>query len=432
MPQEYPRYEQEPTIPLIDQWGMRQLMNRNGVLENFLSDIAPQSHDLFTLPELIKAVNNHIVAKLQSLNTALQQMGWSERIAATDSASIERCGMALARLAVRLLSHEAEIARHDERSDTEKIDRVLYVVEDSYGLCDFTSIVGDARITGKSPLVGEASPARFSPQSVEDSELEDALRNAAQKKILLDLYVQGKPLNQLGHLYAYYCERDWTASAPYRALADCLQLVGAVQMLMLARAGMSLSGVAGGAGDADNNIAARLGHMEIRDIQGEYKIIADGMTAAELMHELSKGLLEYIVLDTSLPAHGDFIPKAAEQLRRYLHRPTVEFVEYLYGPPLAKTLDFSLLSWLDHVRALPSLQQEPILCDLADTLRVSKSNILDKDNDSNLLLRLFKVISMMDGNQIKNVYTAALNNSAPHQFEKHLKRARATYDEQIS
>ena len=407
--------EQSPRLELLSRWpNIVESLRENKIFESLAPELQmpPES---FTSPEMLTAIDRHLLNKIDSFNSALQDLGMAEQ--QINNQALETplaLMMRLTPLALTLLEKEQQVNKEDARSKEEKSSEVLSGVAEQYDYSGLDNLVAEARITGKPEKYHEEGGA---PQ--EAQELPGQLRFSARKKVLVDMYVQGKALNQLGHMYAYYAGIEKKQHAPYRALADCLNLLNtATVFLMAEQAG---GGMAGQLNAGMESQSLRLGRAELRkNSQGEFQMYAWGMTAAELSHEISKGLLEYAVLDTSLPEAGTLSAKEATQLKSYLERPAIEMLELVYGAPLAKAVDQSISAWLKEIRAQhPSVRGEAI-SRIAKTLRVSEQDMASGKQDRNLSLRLFKVISGLPEEKLTEFYQHALKVRLPIDYWKQL------------
>ena len=406
--------EQSPQLELLSRWpNVVESLKQNKIFE-FL---APELHmppESFISPEMVAAIDKHLQNKLESLNAALKDMEL-ETLDEKDTENPLALALRLTQLAPDLIAKEQRAHENDTRPEQEKSNEVLNGVSEQYQFSGLDDVVADARITGQ--LESYRQEGGDAPEK--ELVLSDQLQFAARKKVLVDMYVQGKALNQLGHMYAYYAGTKKESHAPYRALADCLHLLNTATIFLM-------SEQRGGA-FADTSAtqmesgAMRLGRVEFRkNQQSKFQMHSWGMTAAELSHEVSKGLLEYAVLDTSLPAAGAISEKEAKQLKSFLERPAIEMLELVYGAPLARAVDQSISAWLKEIRAQhPSVRGEAII-QIAKTLRVSEQDMVSGKRDRNLSLRLFKVISGLPEKKLTEFYQHALKGTLPMDYWKQL------------
>lgn len=407
--------EQPPQLELLLRWpSVAEALRSNKVFESMAPELRmPQ--ESFASPEMLSVLDQHLRNKIDSLNSALKDMEL-DPLEKQDTETPLALASRLTKLALTLIEKEQHANEEDARPEQKKVNEVLNGVSEQYQFSGLDNLVAEARITGQPEKYlaegGDAPP--------EKSELPGQLRSSARKKVLVDMYVQGKALNQLGHMYAYYTGTETEKHAPYRALADCLHILNtATVFLMTGQRGEISAGLLNANMESQS---LRLGRVELRkNSQGDFQMHAWGITAAELSHEVSKGLLEYAVLDTSLPEAETLSAKEAVQLKSFLERPAIEMLELVYGAPLAKTVDQSISGWLKEIRTQhPSMRGEAVN-HLAKVLRVSEQDILSEEQDRNLTLRFFKVLSGLPEDKISKFYQLALQNKLPADYWKNLK-----------
>ncbi len=110
-----------------------------------------------------------------------------------------------------------------------------------------------------------------------------------------------------------------------------------------------------------------------------------------------------------------------ELLSRWPNVTDTEMLELVYGAPLAKAVDQSISGWLKEIRAQHPGNRQEAANHLAKVLRVSEQEVLSGEQDQNLTLRFFKVLSGLPEDKISKFYQLALQNKLPADYWKNLK-----------
>lgn len=376
---------------------IREILRVKNLAEHFLPEAAGAQFDFCKNPLLIAAVENELGADVERLNAALADMGEEIKVTETDMESLESLGSKLVILSMSVMRKQSR-ERPNKKEDEAAAEKIIEKIAEEKGAPWFPEIVSEAEITGK-PEEKEM-PA-------ESAALPENLKDKAQKKIMVDTYSVGSSLNDLGGFWAYHSELPWKETSASRAMSAALRLANNVTAFIMTKRGLKIETM--GAGQVK-----RLGHLKMSfeeeengEVNASLKI--EGQTPSELAHEASKGLLEYVFSDTSLPAENEISKKDAQMLKNYLERPSVEIFEGIYGPALAKKVDGTVNELVQNEKILQLIE--------------ANENLPEKTAK----LRVLKLISMLDTGNLSKFYESAVEGEIPEDLLQKLQKAKNLY-----
>ncbi len=403
----------KPKLEFLDRWSEAKKSLESGEPGQFFLPEIELKDTFFTDPEMLKAIDEQIALKMDSLKSALAILNkaFPEQ---KMNGPIEGVYMELAKISVDLLNEtKKELPKYAENKE-EISEEAINIVEEAYSVPGLKSIV-------KKSEAGEQPEERT---AVKPDNLPDHLKPFVEKKVLTDLYIQGKSLNDLGGLYSYLSNKKFEDTALHRAMSSSLQLTNLLGSFILMKKRMNPDALNGG------NQNVRLGRVQVKnDESGEGSgtyIEASGATPSELTHEVSKGLLEYVMLDGSVPGKGEISEEDAKIFKDYLERPSVEYFEMLYASPLARKVDDALSGWIEEIKNESNFNSRRSLEGLLD-LRKD-----DLDSSPNILLRLLKVVSLLPRKDLADFYQYCLVKKIPSNFVKILEKAKDDFDNSIN
>ncbi len=402
----------KPKLEFLDRWSEAKKTLETGEPSRFFLPELELKDSFFTDAEMLKAIDEQIALKIESLKSALETLHkpFPEQ---KMNGPIEGVYMELAKISVDLLNEtKKELPKYAENKE-EISEEAINIVEEAYSVPGLKSIVKKAE-------AGEQPEERT---AIKPENLPDHLKPFVEKKVLTDLYIQGKSLNDLGGLYSYLSNKKFEDSAAHRALSSSLQLTNMIGSFILIKKRMNPDALSG------SNQNLRLGKVQVKNTEsgegpGTY-IEASGATPSELTHEVSKGLLEYVMLDGSVPGKGEISEEDAKTFKDYLERPSVEYFEMLYASSLARKVDEGLSSWIEELKNESNFSNRRSLEVLLD-LRKD-----DLDSSPNILLRLLKIISLLPRKDLADLYQYCLTKKIPSNFVKVLEKAKDDFDNSL-
>ena len=355
----------------------------------YLQNLLGKDYAFLRSKKMKEEIANFGIEEYQKLSSALTEIGWQEKMPKPEDT------MGFARLAADLVAKcQNKMRELFEKEKTKLADEATDIVSEKYGV-DVKNIIKSAKISSiaKEPTVEEV------PADRELEPLSENLLPHAEKKFLVDLYIHGKSLNDLGGMYAYFQEKGWQNNALHRAMASALHVVNAKTAMQFSGQGMlpKLDGII----SENKNLSPQLGRVETESDEenGSTEFKAEGMTPSELAHEEIKGLLEYISLDTALPAKGEITEEEAKQLKSFLERPSLEIIAGVYGPIVSRKVD-------DALTALIETKNEKLQRRIGSLIDTSVRDLTKPVS----FLRLYKVFTMQNSNDIASSYEEVLEN----------------------
>ena len=403
-PQE--NFEAKPKLEYLERWsGVRQMLESGEPAKFFLPELELKDK-FFTDNEMLKAIDEHIASKKESLTEALRTLNIDFPDQAWNG-SLESTYTEFAKLSVKLLEKtKKELPKYKDKKE-EIGEKATEIVGEAYGVPGLGSIV-------KKTNVGEID----AKTTLKPKNLPQNLKPYAEKKILCDLYIQGKSLNDLGGLYSYLSNLPFEDTAIHRALSSSLHLTNMLGSFVVIKKRLPI--------DTMEGSNARLGKVQVKydeeNPDSPLGIEASGATPSELTHEISKGLLEYVMLDGSVPAKGEITEEEAKILKDYLERPSVEYFELMYGAPLARRVDDAIVDWIE------DLKRESNKLNRRHLERVLELQTGDLDSKPEINLRLLKVISLLPKQDFAEFYQACLTKKIPSSFWKTLGQTKDNVD----
>ncbi|HMO78698.1 MAG TPA: hypothetical protein PJ997_03155 [Candidatus Paceibacterota bacterium] len=361
-------------------------------LEKIISTITKYLREKFNFGDEILFIENQKLAegileflnkKYKTLTTSLSKIGFREdQIPQFDD------DLALMKTAIFLLQKNSEEIKN--KSELEKLalsGEALEIVSQNYGV-DVTKIIS------QSDLVEKNEPAQLHIQDgVDIKDLSDESTKIIQKKILLDLYIHGRSLNDLGGMYVFGKEMNQEEASRNLALSAVFHLINFKTTLGMFSDGNfdDINRIT-----KDNpNTMAQMGRMEMEESETSFRI--KGMTPNELSHESVKALLEYVMLD-SMPDKKFVDPKEAEKIKILTEEPANEILSGIIGPVLSQKFDSAFRT---------------ILQDNLNTKKLSQILDLPKDKLNSPLahLRFVKLFSLLELGEIIEQYKSIINTS---------------------
>ncbi len=268
---------------------------------------------------------------------------------------------------------------HQEINDYEKhyrdIEKILDDFSESIGF-DVRTILHSAEIH-EDPLPFDRN--FFGAESVE---LNPRLQEMVNKKLLVDLAVQGFSLNAFGGYHVFMNEElpeeQKKLYTKEKYLGKMFHTLSVFGERIHPPQGLPM-GV--------------LGRAEVTKKDGKLGFSVFGVDESILTQELFKGFYEYLVLDTSIPAKGSISEEEAQFFEKAISGHMVEPIGFVLGPIVAQKL-------VEHFNKLTEKYPEKVreLIELRD------------DNAPPLLTQalLFKVATMLPYEKLKKFYEKAL------------------------
>ena len=377
----------EQTNPVFSE---REIVAFQNETVSYLQNLLGKNYEFLRVPKMKEEIAQFGAEEYQKLSSALSDMGWNEKIPASNDT------MGLVRVAAGLVAECQSKTSELFGKETQKLaDEATDIVSEKYGV-DVRNIIKKAEVTAeaKEPVIEDVS------EQESQNPLPENLVQHAEKKFLVDLYIHGKSLNDLGGMYAYFQEKGWQDNALHRATASALHIVNAKTAMQFASQGMLPKMDAMISQNKDQS--PQLGRVEMEsDEEGSAGFKAEGMTASELAHEEIKGLLEYISLDTALPAKGEITDDEARLLKSFLEKPSLEILGGVYGPILSNKIDSALAALLE----TKDEKMQNRIGSLIDTSSIDLKKPVS-------FLRLYKVFTMQNGENIIQSYREVLEKES--------------------
>jgi len=337
------------------------------------------------------------VEEYQKLSSALSDIGWQNKLPKPEDT------IGLVRLAAELVAEcQNKMSELFDKEKQKLANEATDIVSEKYGV-DIKNIIKSGKIVGeaKEPVVEDIR------ENSEDQPLNKKFLPYAEKKFLVDLYIHGKSLNDLGGMYAYFQEKGWKDNALHRAMASVLHIANIKTSMQFTQQAKFAEITGGALSNLDSIVlqnkksSPQLGRVEtdFNEETGHAEFKAEGMTPSELAHEEIKGLLEYISLDTALPTKGEITDDEAMQLKAFLEKPSFEIIAGVYGPMLSKKIDEALT-------ALIETQDERLQKRIGSLISTPTRDL----NKPVSFLRLYKVFTMQSGREIVNSYSEVIQD----------------------